>query len=102
METWKVVTGDDLEFCAPINNTLASLFSSIEIFINDVPINLNSSKHVCYQTLFQNLLSYGGRNDFWKNYDTLAGLYMKEQSGQMDWRPERKNTLPLDEIKKAS
>ena len=99
-ETWKVLAGDDLEFCAPITNSLASLFSSIEVFINDVPINLNSSKHVCYQAYFQNLLSYGSSRGYWKNYDTLTGLYMKDRAGQMDWRPERKNTEEPEKVKK--
>jgi hypothetical protein len=61
---------------APVNNIMASLFSSVEVKLNEIQVSSNND-HYNYRCYLQTLLSYAKQN---KNAELQAQGYFPDQA----------------------
>ena len=81
----KVVDGSsaaltNTSVCAPVNLFLHSLFSQVDISLNDILVT-SSVNTYAYRSIIETLLNYGEDS---KNTHLTAALYYKGTAGQID------------------
>ena len=98
----KVVRGDGTDLAddtqvAPVNNWLHSLFSRVDVYINDTLV-IPSSNTYPFRAYVETLLSYGAEA---KNTQLTSQLWYKDTAGHMDATLEDRGNAGLAERRKC-
>ena len=97
----KVVLGDGTDLAAdtqvaPVNNWLHSLFSQVDVYINDTLVTPSSNTYPC-RAYVETLLSYGAEA---KKTQLTSQLWYKDTAGHMDATLENGGNAGLAERRK--
>ena len=97
----KVVRGDGTDLAAdtqvaPVNNWLHSLFSQVDVYINDTLVTPSSNTYP-YRAYVETLLSYGAEA---KKTQLTSQLWYKDTAGHMDATLENGGNAGLAERRK--
>jgi hypothetical protein len=88
----------DTVVCGPVNLLLHSLFSQVDITLNDILVT-SSVNTYAYRSIIETLLNYGEDS---KNTHLTASLFYKDTAGQMDSVSLEAKTANLGWLKRRS
>lgn len=90
---------DNTNHVGPVNNLLHSMFSEVDIKLNDTLITSTNNTYA-YRSYLETLLSYGSEA---KSSQLTASLYYKDKSGSMDENnPHAQDARNLGFVKRHS